>query len=847
MSDWGVSQMHPAHLYLDSTLEPIDTVKSALSSTDLCVFDSNEHLDRLHRLLYPVFRVEYEYETSDGLLRSGTETGVFLVDGLWDENDDVLSQYAAGSEVTRQVPFDRYDLGTDHDRFGRTILLEFQSPDGAAADVLPNRLDGLGNRHDPEGYLADLREEFGLPEAFDADSFERIVDISRVYLPFWLAQVRSERTGDVALVSFRDRTDLGQRSTPHDWLADYIAADPTRLPAYGYNVRHTADGGGSEETDTTAAETADDAGTDDAATENTTSQPSGTQPVETEDTVTQPEAADLDAESLVEPNPGRGFADVGGMAALKETFEKTVIAPVEQPDRYAAYGLDPVSGVLLYGPPGCGKTYTAGALAGELGYYFIEVTPADLTSQYMGKPAQNVSDLFEIARANQPCVVFIDELDAMAAERTDDMNTSEQQAVNQLLTELEAIEDEDIVVLGATNRVEDIDPAIRRSGRFDERVEVPPPDSDARRAILELHLTERPTADGLTYERAVERTVGHAASDLERIADVTARKALEDGADIGTDHLLSAVEAVDSSIDGWTGEYRIGGRSVTQPDDVELNATSLVTAEPARSFDDVGGMADLTETLSRRVIEPLDNPETFAEYGIDVLSGLLLYGPPGCGKTYVTEALAGELGHYFVKVTPADLTSKWMGQPAQNVADLFTVARANQPCILFIDELDALAGERSGDMNTSERQLVNQLLTELETLDDDDVVVVGATNLVEDIDAAIRRSGRFDERIEVPPPDADARRAILSVHLTETPTSDDIDWATVAAETAGYVASDLELLAENAARRALRRDGLVKTEDLLGAVSETHSSLDSWEDQHRYEQSETTSELTRSR
>jgi SpoVK/Ycf46/Vps4 family AAA+-type ATPase len=534
------------------------------------------------------------------------------------------------------------------------------------------------------------------------------------------------------------------------------------------------------------------------------------------------------------------------MAELKETLEKTVIAPVEQPERFAEYGLDPVSGVLLYGPPGCGKTYTAGALAGELGYYFLEVTPADLTSQYMGKPAQNVSDLFEIARANQPCVVFTDELDAMAGNRSDDMNTSEQQAVNQLLTALEDIEDEDIVVLGATNLVEDIDPAIRRSGRFDERIEIPPPDAEARQAILKVHLAERPTVEALAYEDAVEGTAGYAASDLERVADVTARKALDDGADIDTDHLLAAVEAVDSSIEDWTGEYRVGGRSVTQPDDVDLNAKSLVTPEPARTFADVGGMANLEDTLSRRVIEPLENPEAYAEYGIDVLTGLLLYGPPGCGKTYVTEALAGELGHYFLEVTPADLTSKWMGQPAQNVADLFEVARANQPCILFIDELDALAGSRSGGMNTSERQLVNQLLTELEQAADDDVVVVGATNLVDDIDAAIRRSGRFDERIEVPPPDADARRAILEVHLEDAPACEDIEWGTVTAETAGYAASDLELIAENAARRAFRDGDTVDTEDLVAAVSGTTSSLAGWDDQHRYEQSPETSSLTRS-
>jgi transitional endoplasmic reticulum ATPase len=818
--------MHPAQLHVDDTLQSIDTVRDVLTSTDLGIFDSNEHIDRLHRLLYPVFRVEYSYETSDGLLGSDEQRGHVLVDGLWDGNDDALARYADGTVVTREVPFAEYEFEADEGGFGESILLDFQAPDANASQVIPDRLGTADSRPDSAEYLASVRSTYGLPDALDGDTFVGIESVSRVYLPFWFVQVRSETTGDTALLCFRNTADLGSPS-PHRWLADYVAAQPTRLAEYGYNVQRSEDPTPNEP-EAGAGEAASGTGDPEAGDGPADSEDPTEQPVGADDEITEPEDIDLDADSIVDASPGRGFGDVGGMNGLKETLRKTVLAPVEQPERFAEYGLDPVSGVLLYGPPGCGKTYMAGALAGELGYYFAEVSPADLSSRYMGQPAQNVSDLFEIARANQPCVVFIDELDALAGNRDDDMNTSEQQAVNQLLTELEEIDDEDIVVLGATNLVEDIDPAIRRSGRFDERIEIPPPDTDARRAILHIHLAERPTSDDLSLSGAVERTAGYAASDLERIADVTARKALEDGADIDTDHLLAACGEVESSIDDWTGQYRVAGRSVTQPEDVDLSARSLVTPEPGRTFADVGGMGALKDQLTEQVIDPIENTERYEEYGIDVLTGLLLYGPPGCGKTYLTKALAGELGHYFVEVTPADITSKWMGQPAQNVAELFEIARANQPCVLFIDELDALAGRRSDDMSTSEQQLVNQLLTELESVDDEDVVVVGATNLLEDIDPAIRRSGRFDERVEVPPPDADARRAILDVHLSKTPTSDDVDWSAVTDATGGYAASDLELLAENAARRALRADRPVETADLVAAAGETHSSLDSW-------------------
>jgi SpoVK/Ycf46/Vps4 family AAA+-type ATPase len=275
---------------------------------------------------------------------------------------------------------------------------------------------------------------------------------------------------------------------------------------------------------------------------------------------------------------------------------------------------------------------------------------------------------------------------------------------------------------------------------------------------------------------------------------------------------------------------------------VDLSAQSLVDPSVDRTFADVGGMAELKERLRETVVDPLESPEAYEEYGLDVLNGLLLYGPPGCGKTYLAGALAGEIGHAFLEVSPADLASKWMGEPAGNVADLFAIARANAPCILFLDEIDAIAGARGG-MQTSQQQMVNQLLTELEGLDGEDVVVVGATNLLEDVDSAIRRSGRFDERVEVPPPDAEARREILQVHLDDRPVSEDIDWGPVVEGTEGYAASDVELLAENAARNAFQDGTAIGDDHFDTALFETQSSLRTWEDGERYADSDLASDL----
>ncbi|WP_225333456.1 AAA family ATPase [Halomicrobium urmianum] len=845
----------PPYVYADRRLPDADEVRAALRRRDLTKFGGDERLERLHRVFYPVFRVEYEYETGRGkLFGTDTKQAVALLDGLWDDNDEPLSQYAGGTDDVVRRATDDYDFGTDHPGLGRSVLLQFQVPTEEAESLLPRRITEYREQSGDAAnvFHRKLRESYGLPADFDPAGFEDVVDVERFYLPFWLAEYHSPHSDDVVMLSLRD-PDQDEAAFHRDaWLAEFVSADPRRLAEYGYevdrdrieqNIRERIGGGdGDERGGGEAVEDGrrdrDRSADDGAPTINLESPDDGG--------VVQPDGVDMEAEGLVEPSPERSFADVGGMSGLKETLNHKVVRPLEDPDAFEEYGIGVVNGVLLHGPPGCGKTHVAGALAGEVDRAFVEVSPADVTSKYMGEPAQKVKDLFAIARANAPCVLFIDEIDGIAGSRDGDenMNASEQQLVNQLLTELEGIADEDVVVVGATNLVEDVDDAIRRSGRFDERVEVPPPDAAARREILRIHLAGRPTAGDLELDPVVEATAGYAASDLELIAEDAARKALREDAPIGTDHLRRAAEETETSIEDWVDPAELAGEDgVVQPEGVDLRANSLVDPDPDRDFADVGGMADLKERLRETVLDPIDNAETYEEYGIDVLSGLLLYGPPGCGKTHLAGALAGELGHSFVEVSPADVASKWMGEPAQNVAEIFEVARANAPCILFFDEIDGIAGSRRGGMNTSEQQLVNQLLTELEGAADDDVVVVGATNFVEDVDDAIRRSGRFDERVEVPPPDATARRQILELHLRDRPVSDDIDWDAVVEPTAGYAASDLELLAEDAARNALRDGSPVGQVHLEAAVRETQSSVENWDGKERYATADGTSDL----
>ncbi|RKD97522.1 AAA family ATPase [Halopiger aswanensis] len=858
-----LARMIPSGIDVDRPLSAAGAIGHALEANAVASVGPDAQLTRLHRVFYPVFRVEYRYSDSSTLpWGDQTDHGVTLLDGLWTDNHAALQQYRSGTDSLETVSLDYYDFGRDEPGLGRTVLLDFQVPTQRARQLLPERVEDVAESRafgDPESITASfadqLRETFGLPDDLDLESFEGVADVTRLYLPFWVCEVYRPDERDLIGV-VRGLEDARTDDASHGWLSAFLREDKSRLARYAHtSIREAIDQSGSADRDADgdgtaggAGETGNERSSDEQQPDDATARGDGKRSDDGDatgdggadernaggrrtdrDEPVQPEDAELEAKTLVDPSPDRCFGDVGGMVELERTLRRSVIGPVRRPDEFREYGLDPVSGVLLHGPPGCGKTHVAGALAGELDYAFLEVTPADLSSKYMGKPAENVQDVFAIAEANAPCVLFLDEIDAIASAREEQSSTSERGMVNQLLTELEDVGD-DVLVLAATNLLDDVDDAIVRTGRFDEQIEVPPPDEPARREILRIHLEERPLADGLEFDPVVARTAGYAASDLEYIATDAARRALREDDRIGTEHLLAAADEVDSSVPDWAGSALGDGKTITQPDGVELSARSLVTPSVDRDFDDVGGMDALKDRLHETVIDPFENADQYAKYGLGTAGGILLYGPPGCGKTHVTGALAGELDVAFLEVSPAELTSKWMGKPAQNVADLFEIARQNAPCLVFLDEIDAIAGARGGHGSggASQRQMVNQLLTELESLGDadEDVVVVAATNRPGDVDDAVLRSGRFDERIEVAPPDAAARKAILQVHLADRPVADDCDWETIVERTSGYAASDLALLADNAARRAMHDGDQVRERHLLDAVAETTPSLE---------------------
>jgi SpoVK/Ycf46/Vps4 family AAA+-type ATPase len=516
----------------------------------------------------------------------------------------------------------------------------------------------------------------------------------------------------------------------------------------------------------------------------------------------------------VQPAPDLDFDDVVGLDEVRSELRRQVIEPFTDADTYDEYGVGAQQGVLLYGAPGTGKTHLARCLAGELGLTYLEADVGSVDSKFVGEGSQNVARVFEEAGAHRPSLVFLDEIDALAGERgAGDQHHESQKMVNQLLSELSDLDDE-VLVVAATNHPDDVDEAMLRTGRFDAKVEVTAPGPDDRVALLDYHL-DAPTAP-LDDEAVASATAGFVASDVAEVARRAARAAATraregDGETRVTEaDVLAAAEAVA---------------------DDKSEVGSFVESPPDLDFGDVAGMDGLKTRLRESVIEPLENPEYYEEYGIDVANGFLLYGPPGTGKTHVTRCLAGELGIDYVGVDASDLVSKWIGEGAENVAAMFDEARANQPCLVFVDEIDALASDReSGRQQKSERQMVNQFLTELSAVaeSDDEVVVVGATNQPDRVDDAMLRTGRLGTRVEVPAPDADARVGIFYQHL-DAPHAD-LDDAAIAEETAGLVASDLEAVATEAAMRAMQRarEGGERTDvtqrDVVAAVERVRGS-----------------------
>jgi transitional endoplasmic reticulum ATPase len=461
------------------------------------------------------------------------------------------------------------------------------------------------------------------------------------------------------------------------------------------------------------------------------------------------------------------YEDIGGLKDELQRVREMIELPMRHPELFQKLGIEPPKGVLLHGPPGTGKTLIAKAVASESGAHFISIAGPEVISKYYGESEQKLREIFEEAEENAPSIIFIDELDSITPRREEVTGEVERRVVAQLLTMMDGLEERgQVVVIGATNRVDAIDPALRRPGRFDREIEIGVPSEPDRIDIMKIHTRGMPLAEDVSLEGLGQRTHGFVGADLAALAREAAIRALRRYLpEINLDVDEIEQEILDR-MEVNAGDFRSALR------DVSPSAMREVMLEVTHvTWNDVGGLEEAKQEVCEAVELPLTERARFDELGINPPRGVLLYGPPGTGKTLIAKAVANESGANFIAIRGPQLLSKWVGESERAVREIFKKARQVAPSIIFFDELDALAPARGSELGSHVMETVlNQILTEIDGLEElKDVVVMGATNQPTLVDPALLRAGRFDRLVYIGEPDREGRKKILSIHLRYTP------------------------------------------------------------------------------
>lgn len=516
--------------------------------------------------------------------------------------------------------------------------------------------------------------------------------------------------------------------------------------------------------------------------------------------------------------PDITYEDIGGLEEELEQIREMIELPMRHPELFQRLGIEPPKGVLLHGPPGTGKTLIAQAVANEIDAYFKVISGPEIMSKYYGESEEQLREIFNDAEKNGPAIIFIDEIDSIAPRRSEASGDVERRVVAQLLTLMDGLEDRgQVVVIAATNRVEAIDPALRRGGRFDREIEINAPRRDGRLEILQVHTRGMPLDEGIDLGEYADITHGFVGSDLESLVRESAMSALRrvrPQMDLEIEkipaEILENLQVIDEDL-----KMALVG--------IEPSALREVSIEiPDATWEDVGGLEETKKRLKESIQWPLKYPEVFDALDIDSATGILLYGPPGTGKTLLAKAVANESESNFISIKGPELLSKYVGESEKGIRDIFMKARQNAPVIIFFDEIDSIAGERGrnrGDSGVSER-VVSQLLTELDGLEKlENVVVIAATNRPDMIDSALLRPGRFDRQIHINMPDEAARKKIFEIHTENRPIVEGIDLDWLSSETEGYNGADISAVCREAAAEASREYiNSVKVEEIPESV-----------------------------
>ncbi|WP_207587837.1 CDC48 family AAA ATPase [Halomontanus rarus] len=527
--------------------------------------------------------------------------------------------------------------------------------------------------------------------------------------------------------------------------------------------------------------------------------------------------------------PNVAYEDIGGLDNELDQVREMIELPMRHPELFQQLGIEPPKGVLLHGPPGTGKTLMAKAVANEIDAHFETISGPEIMSKYYGESEEQLREVFEEAEENAPAIVFIDELDSIAAKREEAGGDVERRVVAQLLSLMDGLEERGrVTVIAATNRVDAIDPALRRGGRFDREIEIGVPDKDGRKEILQVHTRGMPLSDSVDLDQYAENTHGFVGADLESLAREAAMNALR--------RIRPELDLESDEIDADVLEtLRVTERDFKESlKGIQPSALREVFVEvPDVTWEDVGGLSDTKERLRETIQWPLDYPEVFEAMDMQAAKGVMMFGPPGTGKTLLAKAVANEAQSNFISIKGPELLNKFVGESEKGVREVFEKARSNAPTVIFFDEIDSIAterGQRTGDSGVGER-VVSQLLTELDGLEElEDVVVIATTNRPDLIDPALLRPGRLDRHVHVPVPEEEGRKKIFEVHTRDKPLADAVDLEWLAAETEGYVGADIEAVCREASMAATREFiQTVDPEDMTDTVGNVRISREHFE------------------
>ena len=500
---------------------------------------------------------------------------------------------------------------------------------------------------------------------------------------------------------------------------------------------------------------------------------------------------------------GITYEDIGGIGQQLQKVREMIELPLKHPELFRRLGIDPPKGVLLHGPPGTGKTMIAKAVATEVNAHFKSINGPEIISKYYGESEKQLREIFDEAAENAPAIIFIDEIDSICPKREEVSGEVERRVVAQMLTLMDGMEGRDnVVVIGATNRRDALDPALRRPGRFDREIEIGVPDRDGRNEIMDVHTRQMPISDDFEIDWVLDNTYGFVGADLAALVRESAMKALRrylPEIDLEEETIPPEVlEKMEVRMDDFREAIK----------DIEPSALREIYVEiPKVTWDEVGGLEEVKDRLKESVEWPLTKPELFEHFGIKPPRGIVLFGAPGTGKTLLAKAIANEAQANFISIKGPEMISKWVGESERGIREIFKKAKQSAPAIIFLDEFESIAGRRSSSGTEGSdvgNRVVNQLLASMDGVESlDGVIVVAATNRPEMLDPALMRSGRFERVLHVPPPDAGARDTIFKIHSQDMPLSK-FSLKDIMVGLDGFTGADIEAVCREAALICMR-------------------------------------------